>query len=78
MKHSRFQIVYTNCRRCNKPIATGNRSIYGADQLKAKYDRICESCITPDERHAIEQGLASAILGYDVTIPQDQTNVKAE
>lgn len=76
MRHARFQIVYTTCRRCGKNIATGNRSIYGADRLKAQYDRICESCITNDERHEIEQGIASAILGYNVTTPNPQEVTK--
>lgn len=58
----KIQIITTTCRRCSKPLATLSRSIHGADQLKAQYDRICESCITPQEQQAILEGQAAAIL----------------
>jgi len=32
----RFQLVQTTCKRCGKPIYTGNRSLFGLDDVKAK------------------------------------------
>lgn len=61
MRTGRISLVMTACRRCGKPITTGSRSLYGADEAKAKLDRICEICITPDERQAILAAQAVAI-----------------
>jgi hypothetical protein len=49
-RRSSFRIITTSCRRCGQPVATGNRSLYGLDALKAQYDRICEACITSAEQ----------------------------
>ena len=58
----KIAIISTTCRRCGKPIATLNRSLYGADELKARLDRICTDCITVDEAQEILNGQAEAIL----------------
>jgi len=29
----RFQLVQTTCKRCGKPIYTGNRSLFGLDEV---------------------------------------------
>ena len=58
-----IKIISTTCRRCGKPIATLNKSLYGCDELKAKLDRICTDCITVDEAQEILKGQAEAILG---------------
>lgn len=57
----KYSIVMTKCRRCGKPLATGNRSLYGADQLKKRLGSICEGCITDEERHEILDGQRKAI-----------------
>lgn len=62
MRKSRIQVITTSCRRCSKPLATLNRSITGADDLKAKYDRICADCITKEEEREILDGQAKSIL----------------
>ncbi len=49
MKNQKFKLIATTCRRCGKPVTTGNRSLYGNDAAKAKLDRICSDCITPEE-----------------------------
>ena len=59
---ARIEIVSTVCRRCGRPIATLNKSLYGCDELKAKLDRICTDCITTDEAQEILDGQAQAIL----------------
>lgn len=55
-----ISIVTTTCKRCGKQIATGSRSLYGCDSLKAKWDRICSDCMTKEEEREmlIEQGQA--------------------
>lgn len=50
---SKFRIVTTKCRRCGRQVGTGNKSLWGNDKAKAKLDRICSDCITPEEREAI-------------------------
>lgn len=61
MKHSKFRLVNTTCPRCGKPTMTGNRSLWGADQLKAKYSGICSSCTTPEEKQEILNSLALSV-----------------
>lgn len=46
----RIKLVETTCRRCGKKITTGNRSIHGYPEQKKRLDRICEDCITDDEK----------------------------
>lgn len=53
MAKIKFALVETTCRRCGKPIVTGNRSLHGNDAAKAKLDRICSGCITEDEKAEI-------------------------
>ena len=53
MRKIRFRLVETTCRRCGTKLFTGNRSLYGLDEAKAKYDRICAKCITVEEQDAI-------------------------
>lgn len=58
----KVKILTTTCRRCGKPIATLNKSLYGLDELKARLDRICTDCITVDEAQDILDAQAQAIL----------------
>jgi hypothetical protein len=44
-----------------------NRSIYGADEAKATYERICSDCITPGEYKDMLKAQAGAILGSDLS-----------
>ena len=53
MKKAKFRLMETTCRKCGKPLMTGNRSLFGLDQAKAKLDRICKDCITPEEQSEI-------------------------
>lgn len=62
MRNKPIQVITTSCRRCGKQLATLNRSITGADELKAKYDRICADCITKEEEREILEGQAASIL----------------
>jgi hypothetical protein len=64
---SRIQVVTTNCKRCGKSLAMTNRSIYGADEAKATYERICSDCITPGEYKDMLKAQAGAILGSDLS-----------
>ena len=57
-----FRLVKANCKRCGGGIVTGNRSLYGADALKAELGGICSRCITPEEERRILSGQARAIL----------------
>ena len=59
---TRFTIQMTTCRRCGKALATGSRSLYGADAAKARLDRICRSCITPEEQAEIELAVNAAVF----------------
>ncbi len=53
MRKSKFQLIQTTCRRCGKPLMTGNRSLFGLDEAKKRLDRICANCITPEEQAEI-------------------------
>jgi superfamily II helicase len=57
----KFQLIVTTCRRCDKPITTGNRSLYGADAAKAKYERICSDCATEQENYEMNLAIGKAI-----------------
>ena len=58
----KVKVISTVCRRCGRPIATLNKSLYGCDELKARLDRICTDCITVAEAQEILNGQAEAIL----------------
>ncbi len=62
MKRRPITIVTTICRRCNKPLTTLSRSLYGADEAKARLDRLCSDCTTPEERQEMLMLQAEAIL----------------
>jgi Protein of unknown function (DUF2688) len=62
MALKRFALVKTNCRRCGCEVFTGNRSLYGADRLKAELGGICSGCITAEEEARILSGQVEAIL----------------
>jgi len=53
MKRKRFYLVETTCKRCGKPLMTGNRSLFGMDKEKAELDRICSACITAEEKERL-------------------------
>jgi hypothetical protein len=55
MKRVKFQLIQTTCKRCGVSLYTGNRSLYGHDREKAKYDRICAKCITAEEQNEINK-----------------------
>jgi superfamily II helicase len=57
----KFQLIVTTCRRCEKPISTGNRSLYGADEAKAKYNRICSDCVTEQDDYEMNMAIGKAI-----------------
>lgn len=61
-RRRRFYLVHTTCRRCGIPLMTGNRSLFGADTLKANYDRLCEGCTSEEERRIMLEGQAAAAL----------------
>ena len=54
-RRTRFHLVHDTCRRCNAPIMTGNRSLYGADDLKARFGSICSRCFLPEEAPALDR-----------------------
>ena len=58
----KVKVVSTVCRRCGRPIATLNKSLYGCEELKSRLDKICNNCITVDETQEILTGQARAIL----------------
>ena len=61
MKRQRFHLVVTHCPRCGKEVFTGNRSLWGADSTKAKYNGICSNCITPEERAEMMKEISKSV-----------------
>lgn len=53
----RFRLMETTCKRCGKPLVTGNRSLNGNEDLKKKFERICGSCMTPEEKNELIFGI---------------------
>lgn len=63
MRKKRIQIHTAKCRRgCGKTLATTNRSIWGDEASKAKFELICEDCMTGDERQEMERAIEGAVL----------------
>lgn len=63
MKHRKqFHLIATTCRRCGKPLMTGSRSLWGAENARAKFAEICSDCITPEDRAEMEQAVNAAVL----------------
>ena len=61
-RRRKIHLVHTACKRCGTPLVTTNRSIYGADTLKAELGPLCEKCITPDEKQKMLEGQLSAAM----------------
>ena len=59
MKH--MVIIHTHCRRCDKPICTGSKSLYGLNKLKSQYGSICEDCMTETERYEMLDKMGQGI-----------------
>jgi Protein of unknown function (DUF2688) len=62
MTTTKFTLVKSNCKRCGCVVLTGNRSLLGADGLKAELGGICSRCVTPAEEARILEGQATTIL----------------
>jgi hypothetical protein len=58
----KINIVMTKCKRCGKPLAKTNKSLYGIDEAKIKYGDICSTCITKEEEYEILQEQVKIIL----------------
>lgn len=54
------RLITTSCKRCGKSVASSTR--FQHTEAYAKYGRICEECITPEEQHEMmkAQGLMMA------------------
>ena len=62
MKRPRIETV--PCRRCNRPLATLSKSIWGVpDSVRLEYAGLCSGCVTPDERAAMEKAVVEQIVG---------------
>lgn len=59
-----IRFLTTTCRRCGRPLVTTDRSIHGADAAKARYDRICSACVTPEEEQAMLDAQAQTVLNH--------------
>ena len=63
-RRTRFALVHTECKRCGAPIVTGNRSLFGADALKARYGSICDACMPEAEQEQMLREMGNAVAGY--------------
>lgn len=51
MPRRRIAVYTAKCRRgCGRTLATTNRSIWGDEATKKKYELICENCLTDTEK----------------------------
>lgn len=46
-------LIHTQCSRCGCSLFMAERSIWGADAIKAELGQICAECLTPEEHHRI-------------------------
>lgn len=57
----KIQIITTTCKRCGKEISTLNKVIWGTNEMKEKYGRICSSCMPVEEREEMDEAFKQAI-----------------
>jgi len=61
----KINIVMTKCKRCGKPLAKTDRSLYGLNTLKEKYGDICQDCMSEAETMEMlkeqGQGIAASL-----------------
>jgi len=57
VRKPKLRLVPTTCRRCGKPLMTGNRSLIGADAAKRRFDRVCVACTTPEDRERMDAAM---------------------
>ena len=55
MKRMKYSLYQTACSRCQKPITTSSRPLFGFMESVSDLKGICEECITPQERDRMEQ-----------------------
>ncbi|EBM5962826.1 TPA: DUF2688 domain-containing protein [Salmonella enterica subsp. enterica serovar 16:l,v:-] len=55
-------LIYTNCKRCGCKLTMLQKSLFGADKLKAELGQICAGCLTPEEHERI----STEIMGLAV------------
>ncbi|MEG6512386.1 DUF2688 domain-containing protein [Desulforamulus ruminis] len=63
-KEIQIQIVTTQCKRCGKSLVKTNRSLYGMEELKAKFGDICSDCMSNEELGEMLRAQGTGILGH--------------
>ena len=58
---SKIRIETTTCRRCGKNLTTFSRSLWGLNDLKEKFGRICSDCVTADEDFEMNRQIGKSI-----------------
>jgi hypothetical protein len=61
-RRSKFRLIQSTCRRCGKPVTTSNHSLHGSDVTKARWDRICGACMTPEEHEQMRREMREDVL----------------
>ena len=60
---SKIEFYTLPCRRnCGKLLTTTVHSIYGLNELKRKYELICNKCLTEEEKKEMLNSMANGIL----------------
>lgn len=51
------RIVKKLCSRCGKPVVTLNRPIHASQTTYDKWNSICDTCMTPEEKQQVQQDI---------------------
>ena len=52
-RKTKFELYQTTCKRCGCTLYTGSRSLFGNDDLKKRLERLCDGCITAEEKELL-------------------------
>ena len=56
-----MKLLEVKCKRCGQALLTTAKSLHGLDTLKAAFGALCEQCVTPDERYALNRAIGEGI-----------------
>lgn len=71
-RRSRIQVVRKSCRRCGKPVFGIDRPIHASQATYAKWQGICEDCVSADEENQVLHEIGADFVG--ASLPASTSN----
>ncbi len=63
MAKRKIYLIKGNCKRCNKELHTASQPLIATAGMKKKYELICSSCMTKEEKVSMENDFRRVVQG---------------